>query len=329
VTGLPLSFAWPSVLVALLVVPAGVLLYRMVTRRRPRQALIFPDLEIAAAAAARGGGFRRHLAAALFLAGLAALIAAVARPEMPLLVPSDRATVVLAIDSSGSMRSQDVLPNRLTAAQEAAKTFLRTVPPGMRVGLVAFAGHATLLVPPGTDNRDRLVEAIDGLYYIRRTAIGDGLMEAVAALPGRVRPGPDGTLPPAPPGPKPPGVVILLSDGRSNTGMDSHLAATIARQQEVMVYTVGVGQPMGLNTGWTIGGPLDEEELQWIAREAGGRYFRASSAEGLREVYRRLARTVGWEWKPQEVTSLVGALGGLMIIVAVLTSRLLTHPLRV
>lgn len=327
--GLPLSFTRPSVLVALLVIPAGVLLYRMLTRRRPRQALIFPDLEIAVAAAARGGGFRRHLAAAIFLAGLAALIAAVARPEMPLLVPSDRATVVLAIDSSGSMRSQDVLPNRLTAAKEAAKTFLRTVPPGMRIGLVAFAGYATLLVPPGTDNRDRLVEAIDGLYYIRRTAIGDGLMEAVAALPGRVRPGPNGTLPPAPPGPKPPGVVILLSDGRSNTGMDSHLAATIARQQEVIVYTVGVGQPMGLNTGWTIGGPLDEEELQWIAREAGGRYFRAASAEGLREVYRRLARTVGWEWKPQEVTSLVGALGGLMIIIAVLTSGLLTHPLRV
>lgn len=321
-----LSFLWPSVLWALLLIPLFGLIYGAVLRRRVRHAVLFSDGALAAAAAATAKPLRRHLAAVIFLVGLAAVIAAAARPEAPLSVPADRSTIMLAIDCSGSMRSQDVLPNRLSAAQEAAKTFLRTVPPSVQVGLVSFAGYATLLVPPGIDNRQRLVEAIDGLQFIRRTAIGEGLLEAVAALPGRVRPGPDGTLPPIPPGAKPPGVVILLSDGRSNTGIDSHLATAIARRQDVMVYTVGVGQPVTPNGGWTIGGPLDEEELQAIAREAGGRYFRATSADGLREVYRRLARMVGWEKKPQEVTGLVGALGGLIVILAIVTSRLLTHP---
>ncbi len=324
-----MSFTWPMVLWALLVIlPLSVLIYRAVVRRRVPNAVLFSDGTLAAAAAVKAKPLRRHLSAILFLSGLALIVAAVARPEAPLSVPADRSTIMLAIDSSGSMRSQDVLPNRLTAAQEAAKAFIRTVPPTVRVGLVSFAGYATLLVPPGTDNRQRLVEAIDGLTFIRRTAIGEGLLEAVAALPGRVRPGPDGTLPPLPPGPRAPGVVILLSDGRSNTGIDSHVATAIARQQEVMIYTVGVGQPVTPNGGWTIGGPLDEEELQSIAREAGGRYFRATSAEGLREVYQRLARHVGWEKQPQEVTGLVGALGGLIIILAILTSRTLTHPLR-
>lgn len=324
-----LSFMWPMVLWALLVIPLFALIYRSVLRRRVRHAVLFSDGALAAVAAATARPLRRHLSAVLFLTGLAVIVAAAARPEAPLAVPADRSTIMLAIDASGSMRSQDVLPSRLAAAQEAAKTFIRTVPPTVRVGLVSFAGYATLLVPPGTDNRQRLVEAIDGLQFIRRTAIGEGLLEAVAALPGRVRLGPDGTLPPLPPGPRAPGVVILLSDGRSNTGIDSHVATAIAREQDVIVYTVGVGQPVTPNGSWTIGGPLDEEELQAIAKEAGGRYFRATSAEGLREVYRRLARHVGWEKKPQEVTGIVGALGGLIVILAIAISGLLTHPLRV
>ncbi len=323
-----LSFMWPTVLWALLLVPFFALIYRVVLRRRLTHAVPFPDGALAAAAAAAAGPLRRHLAAGLFLIGLAAVIIAAARPEAPLSVPADRSAIVLAIDVSGSMRSQDVSPNRLAAAQEAARTFIRTVPPGVRVGLVSFAGYATLLVPPGTDRR-ALSEAIDGLRFIRRTAIGEGLLEAVAALPGRVRPGPDGTLPPLPAGPRAPGTVILLSDGRSNTGIDAHVAVAAARQQDVSVYTVGVGQPVTPNGAWTIGGPLDEEELQSIAREAGGRYFRATSAQGLREVYRRLARSVGWEKKPQEITGLVGALGGLIVVLAIATSRLLTHPVRI
>jgi Ca-activated chloride channel family protein len=225
------------------------------------------------------------------------------------------------------MRSTDVLPNRLAAAQEAARAFVRTVPASVRVGLVAFGGYASLLVPP-TTARQPLFDAIDGLRFIRRTAIGEGLLEAVAALPGRVRPDPDGTLA-APQGPLPPGVVILLSDGRSNTGIDAVEAAAIARRQQVTVYTVGVGQPQTPDGAWTIGGPLDETELQAVAREAGGKYFRATSAEGLRETYERLARAVGWERRPQEVTGVVGLLGGLALAAALAVSGLLTHRMGV
>lgn len=322
------AFLWPSALWLLGLVPGLTLAYRRARRRAPAGPVAFPHVGVLAEAAGHARPVRQHLAVVLFLAALALVVTALARPQAPLPVPADRSAIVLAIDISGSMRSTDVLPNRLAAAQEAARAFIRTVPASVRVGLVAFGGYASLLVPP-TTARQPLFDAIDGLRFIRRTAIGEGLLEAVVALPGRVRPDPDGTLVARPPGPLPPGVVILLSDGRSNTGIDAVQAAAIARQQEVAVYTVGVGQPQTPDNAWTIGGPLDEAELQAVAQEAGGKYFRATSAEGLRETYERLARTVGWERRPQEVTGVVGLLGGLALVAALAVSGLFTHQLGV
>ena len=294
-------------------------MYWAVVRRRTRGSVAYPDGELIQAAAALARPYRRHLPAAIFLGAVTVLLIALARPVAPLPVPADRSAIMLAIDVSGSMRSQDILPTRLGAAQDAARTFVRTVPPSVRIGLVSFGGYAALLVPPGMD-RERIIDAIDGLGFVRRTAIGEGLLEAVAALPGRARPGPDGTLPPAPLGRRPTGIVVLLSDGRSNAGIDAHVAANLARQQEVIVYTVGVGQTVTPYNAWTIGGPLDAEELQAIARETGGQYFHASSAQALRNVYRRLARTVGWERRPEEATGLVAMLGALALIASVVVS---------
>ncbi len=319
-------FTWPAVLWALLLTPVLVWLYRAAQRRGSRHAVGFPDVTLISTAAAWARPARRHAPAVLFLIGVTFLLLAIARPRAPVLVAADRSTIILSIDVSGSMRSQDIQPNRLGAAQTAAKAFIATVPPTVRVGLVTFAGYAALIVPPGTD-RALLVEAIDRLSYARRTAIGEGLLEAVAALPGRVRPSPDGSLPASPPGGRPPGVVILLSDGRSNSGIDPMAAAVIARQQEVTVYTVGVGSPANAGTAWTIGGSLDEETLQAMARETGGTYYHASTSQGLRAVYRGLARAVGWERRLDEVTSVAGMLGGLAILASVLVARLLTHPL--
>jgi Ca-activated chloride channel family protein len=319
-------FEFPAILWGLLLIPALAALYASGQRRRFRHAVGFPNLGIAAAAAAVARPARRHAAAALFLIGLTALIVAAARPRAPILVPADRSAIMLAMDVSGSMRSEDIKPSRMIAAQNAAKTFLATVPSRVRVGLVSFAGFSTLLVPPGTD-RERVVQAIDGFAFARRTAVGEGILEAVAALPGRVRPLPDGTLPPLPPGDRPPGVVILITDGRSNSGIDPLEAAVIARRQDVKVYTVGVGLPYNAGNYWTIGGALDDEQLQAIAKETGAAYFHASSAQGLRQVYQRLARTVGWERRVDEVTSAAGMFGGLMILVSVIVARLLTHPL--
>ena len=294
-------------------------MYLWASRRRVPRAIAHPLLqEVAASAKGKEGGIR-HLPAGLYLMALAGSLLALGRPVVPLPVPADRSAVMLSIDVSGSMRSRDILPSRLEAAKEAAKSFVRSLPPRILVGLVAFGGYALLLVRPTAD-REELRESIDRLEFLPRTAIGEGLLEAVAALPGRSRPDRVGSVPQNPAGGWPPGVVVLLSDGRSNTGIDPLEAARLARAQGVTVHTVGVGQPSAGSDAWTIGGPLDEETLKEIARITGGTYHHASSARALREVYRRLARVVGWEKRPVEVTGLVALAGAILLGAAVAVS---------
>jgi Ca-activated chloride channel family protein len=321
-----LDFIWPACLWGFALVPGVAAAYVWAIRRSVRRVVAYPDVATLAAALGAGGRIRRHVPAAAFLLGVTAVIMALARPVFPIPVPADRSAIVLAIDISGSMRSTDIAPTRIDAAKRAARTFVETLPAGVRVGLVTFGGYATLVVPPGTDHA-RVVQALDGLRLIRRTAIGEGLLEAVAALPGRVRPLPDGTLPPIPPGRKSPGIVILLSDGRSNTGIDSVRAAEIARQQEVSIFTVGVGSKEYRPGAWMIGGPLDDVELQAIARAGGGTYYHASSADALRNVYRRLARMVGWERRPDEVSGMFAFVGAVALIASLAAARLVTYPL--
>jgi Ca-activated chloride channel family protein len=321
------GFLWPPVLWGLAALPLLVALYAWLLQRRSRHALSFPPVEVAAAAAGERRGIRRHLPAMLLFLAVLAIALALARPVVPMLAPVDRSAMMLSIDVSGSMMSQDVVPTRLDAAKDAARAFVRTLPARVRIGLVSFAGDAVLHMPPSAEH-ERVLEAIDRLSVRHRTAIGDGLVEALAALPGRVRPRPDGSLPPMPPGGTPPGVVVLLSDGQNNTGMDPLLAAEAARREQVTVYTVGVGQPPGLDRagGFVIGGPVDEETLQAIAQRTGGAYSRASSAGHLRDIYRALARSVGWEPRPTEVTGLAAGLGAAALLAALVLSALL-HPL--
>ncbi|HEV8339887.1 MAG TPA: VWA domain-containing protein [bacterium] len=324
---MPVSFLWPALLWGLLLVPVVLGVYVWALRRPPRAPLAFPDGSRLAFAAAAGRRWARHLPAALFLFGLAAALAAAARPVALLPVPADQSAIMLSLDVSGSMRSQDIAPSRMEASKAAAKAFVEALPARVRVGLTMFGGYAQVVVPPVTDHQ-RVIDAIDGLGFIRRTAIGEGLIDAVGGLPGRVRPAPDGTMPAQPPGPRPPAVVILLSDGVSNTGIDPLEAAQLAKAQEVTVYTVGIGQPMSTGT-WTIGGPLDEETMKEIADIAGGQYFHTSSAAGLRDVYRNLARAVGWERRREEVSGMAAGLGALALIAALALSRLAVHPIGV
>ena len=314
-----LTFAWPALLWTLLLPPLVAAFYLHLLHRRSRHPVAFSTFSLLQSAST-GSGARRHLPALFFLIGLIVLLLAVARPIAPLPVPADRAAIVLAMDVSGSMRSQDIHPTRIDAAKAAAKDFLKTLPPRVRVGLVVFAGYTSVLSPPTTDH-EHLKFLIDGLGLARRTAIGEGLLEAVAALPGRARPAPDGSLPPLI-SPLPPGIVILLSDGRSNTGIDPLVAAEIARRQQVTVYTIGVGQRVTPDNAWTIGGPMDEEALQSIATLTGGTYFHASSASALHGIYRRLARTVGWERRPTEVSAVAAGLAALLVLASLATSRL-------
>ena len=319
------TFTSPEFLWGLVILPLLAAAYVAGVRRSSRYRISYSTGSLLAAAAAQTGR-RQHLSAALLLVAFAATLLALARPEALIRVPADRAAIVLSIDVSGSMRSTDVSPTRIDAAKAAAKTFIAAVPDRVRIGLVVFAGFASVLSEPTTDHA-RLIGLIDGLGLARRTAIGEGLLEAVAALPDRVKPGPDGTLPPLPANPTP-GFVVLLSDGRTNAGIDPLRAAEIARDQKVRVYTIGLGQRVTPDNAWTIGGPMDEETLQTIASMTGGEYYHSSSAQSLQGVYRTLGRRIGWERRPTEVSAVAAGLALLALLSAAALSWLRLTPLR-
>lgn len=318
-----MAFRWPDVLWAVPLLVVGAVAYLRLLRGPSRHPVLLSTASHVRRAMEAAG--RSHLPAALVTGAVAATLLAAARPVAPLPVPAERAVIVLALDVSGSMRSTDIAPSRLEAAKAAATDFLRALPRRVPVGLVAFAGYATLLAAPGTD-RERLVALIDGMGTARRTAIGEGLLEAVAALPGRSRPLPGQPWAP-PPGPLPPGAVILLTDGRNNAGTDPLEAADVAARQQVAVFTVGVGQRFPDPGTWAIGGGIDEETLQAIAARTGGSYYHASSAHGLRDVYRRLARSLGWERRPAEVGAVFAALAAALLAAALAVAWFRAFPL--
>lgn len=329
-----MSFLWPRVLWLFALVPVLVLSYIWILRRPARERVQYPTLDLARVAAAAGGRWRRHVAAVLYLLTVCGVIFTVARPVAPVPVPDNRAVVMLSVDVSRSMMARDVVPTRLDAAKKAAVDFVNNLPHGAKVGLVSFSSYATLITPP-TDDHERVVQAINSLNLEFATAIGDGLLEAVYALPGRPRP-PQALLPGLPPPPPPdadrlpPATVVLLSDGQSNRGTPPEDAATIARQLHVRVYTIGLGSPEG--TFLELGGRgifvrLDEETLKQIAEVTGGAYWRVSSAAELSRVYTRLGRVIGWRRVPVEVSGL-GAVGvAALFLGTVATSLFWMHRL--
>ena len=311
-----LTFLWPAFLWGLVLLPALATAYVYMLRRRVPHSITFPALWLVAAADRRARR-RRAIPAAIFCAAIGAAVLGLARPVVPMPQPVIRSAVMLSIDVSGSMLSEDIAPSRLEAAKAAAKGFVAGLPRGIPVGLVTFARDAQLVLSP-TEDLGRVLAAIDGIWVRHRTAIGEGLLEAVAALPERTRPPGDGPLPPVPAGPKPSGVVVLLSDGQNNSGIDPLEAAEWARRQQVTVYTVGIGQPLGSTGGLMIGGPLDEATLQAIAGRTGGTYHHASSAGELRGIYRTISRSVGWKVQPVEITGLLAALVAASLLAALL-----------
>ncbi len=328
-----MSFLWPSILVLYLLIPALIAGYLWMLRRPARERVRFPHVDLVARAAAAGGQWRRHVPAVLFLLTLCGIIFTLARPVAPVPVPDNRTTVMLSIDVSRSMMAHDVVPTRLDAAKKAAIEFVRSLPGGAKVGLVSFSSYATLVTPP-TDDHDRVIKAVNSLNLEFATAIGDGLLEAIYALPGRQRP----EIPPTP-GPEaapvdpsrlPPATVVLLSDGQSNRGTPPEDAAVVARQWHVKVYTVGLGSPEG--TFLELGGRsifvrLDEETLKEIAEVTGGAYWRVASTTELSRVYSRLGRSIGWERKPVEVSGLVSVVAAGLFVATVTVSLFWMHRL--
>jgi Ca-activated chloride channel homolog len=245
------------------------------------------------------------------------------------------------MDVSGSMRATDVLPNRLVAAQNAAKSFLTDLPRTVKVGIVAFAGTASLVQAP-TVNREDLVSAIDRFQLQRGTAIGNGIVVSLATLfpdagfdlaqmqygnsrsTGRPlgstdKPAEKKDTPPVPPGSYASAAIILLTDGQRTTGVDPMEAAKLAADKGIRVYTVGVGTKDGETIGfegWSMRVKLDEDSLKAISSRTQGEYFYAGTAEDLKKVYSRLSSRLTVEKKETEIAGLLALAGALLALMA-------------
>jgi Ca-activated chloride channel family protein len=345
-----LSFVWPMMLWLLVLVPLVAALYVWHDMRRRRVAVRYPALRTVGVALRGALGWRRHLPAVLLLLGLAALLVAIARPRAEMMLPSRIDTVILAMDTSGSMKAQDIKPTRMQAAQHAAKVFLAEQPDGVRVGLVAVAGTAALAQSPSR-SKDDVAASIDRLQPQRGTALGSGLIIALTTLlpqagidaarfmnTGNAKP-PDkpravGSDPAPPqgaaqgeaaePGSYRAGAIVLLSDGDNNAGPDAIQAAKVAAEHGVRIYTVGVGTPEGTVLtvdGWSARVKLDEGVLKKVADMTGAEYFRVEDAAELKAVYRSLSARLAFEKQDMvEITALFTALGALLAVCAGLLS---------
>jgi len=346
------SFQWPELLWALAALPLLVGAYLLLQRRRKRLAMRYANLSLVREALARGAGWRRHVPPLLILAAIATMIVATARPETTILLPSKQETIILAIDVSGSMRATDVQPTRIAAAQDAARAFIKDLPSTVRVGIVTFAGTASLVQPP-TSSRDDLLGAIDRFQVQRGTAVGSAILVSLKTIVPDVvfdlrsenpRPKPSGGAralgsgdptkplkeppPPVEPGSHGSAVIVLLTDGQTTTGPDPAESAKMAAERGVRVYTVGVGTPKGeviAAEGWSMRVRLDEDALKNIANLTRGEYFYAGTADELRKVYDALNTRFVFEKKTIEVTALFAAAAALMTIAAAALSVLWFH----
>lgn len=255
-------------------------------RQRTRLDLVIP----------RDSPVKRHLSVMASLLAMSSLIVAYAQPTAMAQVPRERATIVITIDVSRSMRSQDVAPSRIEAAQEAAKEFVDLLPATFNIALVTFSGNTAMLAAPTLD-RGAVKRAIDSLQLAPATAIGDGIYTSLDALL-YAPPDPDHPDEPAP------GAIILLSDGYTNIGRDSAVAAQDAKAQGVPVYTIAYGTPGGYvyEEGVRVPVPVNHAELARVAQISGGKKYSAESVGDLRAIYQTLARSIGYEEVEVEVT---------------------------
>jgi Ca-activated chloride channel family protein len=330
-----MSVQWPTMLWALALVPLALLGYLLAQRRRVRFAVRFTNLDLLANVVSRSPGWRRHLPALFYLLALATLLVSLARPQSVVLVPKEQATVVLVMDVSGSMNATDVEPTRLLAAQQAASSFLDTMPAKFKVGLVSFSASAQTLARPTTD-RSSVRDAISSLRAEGGTAMGDAIERGLEAKrppppPPADRPREKSSQTTTPPttqapentGKEPPVVMLLLSDGANTVGKTQPLeAAEHARQMNVPVFTIALGTDEGVvevpdESGQPrrIPVPPDKATLRRIAEVTGGKFFTAPSSRDLKTVYRDLGSRIGFVKERQEVT-VVFAAAALLFVVA-------------
>lgn len=341
-----MTFAEPVLLIALLGVPLAVLGYLYVQRRRSRYVVRFTNVDLLANLVPKTPAWRRHVPPALYVAAMAALVIALARPSAMVAVPREDATIILAMDTSGSMMATDVAPSRLASAKQAASAFVDQLPASFQVGLVTFSTSAQVAVRPTTD-RAEIHAALDSLVADGGTALGDAIgtstdlarevIDTAAAPGGSTGASPSADpnasgAPSASPNPsasasaspsaanngEPPLVAtVLLSDGSNSTGtLEPDAAAREAASIGMPVYTIALGTADGVVTvqdevgiSHTVEVPPDTDTLAAIAETTGARSFQAPTASDLQQIYESLGSRVGTREEPQEVTQWFAAAG--------------------
>lgn len=322
------GFSAPWWLLLYLVVVALVVGYVVVTRGSRRRMLRFANLELLERVAPRRQGWSRHLPAALLIASLSLFTLGMAGPTAEQKVPRNRATVMLVIDVSLSMEAKDIRPSRLAAAQAAATSFVEGMTPGINLGLISFAGTATVLVSPTTD-RDGVVHAIENMDLAESTATGEALFAAMKAIDGfsMVVGGAEGP---------PPARVVLMTDGKQtmpNINPDdprgAYTAAREAKNRDIPISTISFGTEHGTIRlkDKELEVPVDDAAMQEIAKLSGGEFHKAASAEELKQVYATLGEQIGYEIKHADASRPWLMLGTLVLIGAAGSSLLISQRL--
>ncbi len=355
-----MDWLWPDLLVLLGLIPLIAVIYIWILRRRSRFAIRYSSLALVREVVPDRSWLRRYLPFSLWMIAVTSLVIAMGRPVTPVNVLSGRTTIILTLDISRSMCMRDIPPDRLDVAKVAALSFVQSPAAGTQVGIVAFAGFAELAQRPTTDV-NLLETAIENLTTATETAIGSAILrslDAIAEVDERIAPSEEiSTL--APPSlenvPQPrtslkdyvPHIIVLLTDGASNTGPPPLIAAQQAVERGVRIYTIGFGTTKkavmdcgtslsdntylspGLESysgGGTFGSELDEATLRQIAEMTGGKFYTATSAAELQMVFQSLGNYIAMTNQTTEVSVFFAALGALLAITASLLS-LFWHPL--
>jgi Ca-activated chloride channel family protein len=307
-----MSFQSPWLLLGLLAIPLLVGLYVTSQQRRRAYAVRFTNLALLNQVMGKGPGFRRHIPAILFIAGVAGLLVSMARPQATIRIPKGQTSVMLAVDVSGSMAATDVQPTRIDAAIAAGRSLIDKLPANAQVGLVIFNSQAQVLAPL-TQDKGAVKDALGTLAPGGGTAIGDAIQAALAQLANIQDPN----------GPKSSNaaMIVLLTDGSSNTGIDPMTAAANAAQARIPVETIGIGQrnQTTMVQGQVVDG-VDEQALQQISSQTGGHYYYAADEGQLSQIYSNLGSRIGWVTTKLDLTVPLLALGTMVLVVGGLFS---------
>ena len=292
-----MTFLAPERLWLLVLVPALLVGYLLLQRRRSAYAVRFTNLALLDKIAPRRPEWRRHVAVALSLLSVALIVVAFAKPAGPVEVPRERATIVVTVDVSLSMMAEDVAPTRLDAAKLAAKTFVERLPSKFNVALVAFAGTASVIVSPTLD-RSVVIRAINNLRLAESTATGEAIFTSLAAIE-------QAPVDPDHPDSPPPARVVLLSDGKRTSGRPAEEGARAAADAGVPVYTIAFGTDHGyiVYEGQRAPVPVNRPQLQRVADISGGQAYAAESAGELEDVYADIGSSLGYAVEYREITS--------------------------